>query len=453
MNDTICAISTSLGVGAISIIRVSGSEAIAICNSLFKGKNLHNVNSHTINYGFIVDNDVIIDEVLVSVMKAPKTYTTEDIVEINCHGGISSTNKILELVLSAGARLAQPGEFTKRAYLNGRIDLVKAEGISDMISANSESARKLAMNQISGNLSLIIKECRDYILSLLANIEVNIDFPEYEDAEVVTKEMLIKKINIMKNKLKNIIDESENSAIIKKGIDIVFVGQPNVGKSSLLNKFLGKDKAIVTDIAGTTRDVVEGSVIYNGLQLNLIDTAGIHETNDEIEKIGVEKSKKEIKKADLIVIILNNNQELNEKDYQIIDYVQSLNKKYLYFINKTDLSKKIDYDRLDNELIISGNTIDNNGIENLQNAIIKQFNLDNIESKDLNYLSNVRQLSLAKKSLCILENVENSNNNNVPVDLLAIDLKSAWDILGEIIGETYKDELLDELFSKFCLGK
>lgn len=451
MNDTIAAISTTLGVGAISIIRVSGNNAIKIVNKIFKGKNLEKVETHTINYGHIVDKDEIIDEVLVSVMKSPKTFTTEDVVEINCHGGISTTNKVLELVLNNGARLAEPGEFTKRAFLNGRIDLTQAESVMDLINSKNESKRKVAIKGLNGYVSNIIRNLRQEILELLASIEVNIDYPEYEDAIVMTNDIVKPKITEIKEKLTKIINESENGKILTSGIKTIIIGKPNVGKSSILNRLLDEEKAIVTDIEGTTRDTVEGSITINGVSLNIIDTAGIRETEDIVEKIGVEKSLSLINEADLIVIVLNNNEELSEEDKKILTACKD--KKVIVVINKSDLERKINLDDIKYQNIVYTNTIDLNGINSLKEKIVELFNLNELEQQDYTYLSNVRQISLAKEAYQILEEVDNGIKNEVPVDMIEIDIKRAWEKLGEIIGETYTEELIDQLFSQFCLGK
>ena len=449
MEETICAISTSLGVGAISIIRVSGEDAINIVNGLFKGKDLNKVDSHTINYGFIVDKGSIIDEVLISIMKAPRTFTMEDVVEINCHGGIAPTNKILELLLTNGCRLAEPGEFTKRAFLNGRIDLVEAEAISDLIESSTDKARDLAVKQVTGELSKLIISLREEIMGLLANIEVNIDFPEYDDALEITNEILIPKIKEIKDKMNNILAESNNAKIIKDGIDVSIIGRPNVGKSSLLNTLLEEDKAIVTNIAGTTRDIVEGSLILSGIKLNFIDTAGIRETEDIIEKLGIDKSRQMIESSDLVILLLNNNEEFSDDDKQLLDLTK--NKETIIFINKCDLENKLKLDGLDN--VILGSTFNKDGIVDLKNKIIEIFSLEKIVQNDMTYLTNARQISLIKKSINKLEEIEELIHNETPIEFLTIDLKQVWDYIGEIIGATYKDELLDELFSKFCLGK
>ena len=451
MNDTIAAISTTLGVGAISIIRVSGSDAIKIVNSIFKGKDLEKVESHTIYYGHIKDGDNLLDEVLVSVMKSPKTFTTEDIVEINCHGGIATTNKVLEAVLKNGARLAEPGEFTKRAFLNGRIDLSQAESTMDLINAKTESKRKAALNGLDGYVSKLIKNLRQEILEILATIEVNIDYPEYEDIETMTNEKLKPKIENVIKEIKKIIKESENGKVLTSGIKTVIIGRPNVGKSSLLNRLLDEEKAIVTDIEGTTRDTVEGSITINGVMLDIIDTAGIRKTNDIVEKIGVNKSYSLIESADLVIIVLNNNEKLTEEDKNILEYCK--NKKVIVVINKSDLADKIDISNITYENIIRTNTVDLNGLDELKDKIVELFNLEELTKEDYKYLNNVRQISLIKEAKEILLEALNGINNATPVDLVEIDIKRAWEKLGEIIGATYTDELLDQLFSQFCLGK
>ncbi len=451
MNDTIAAISTALGIGAISIVRVSGEDSISIVNKIFKGKDLNSVKSHTINYGFIIDKEETIDEVLVSVMKAPNTYTKEDIVEINCHGGITTTNKVLELLLNKGARLAEPGEFTKRAFLNGRIDLTKSEAVLDLLESKTESSRKLAIKGIEGKTFTLVDNFRNKIRDLISSIEVNIDYPEYYDIEVVTIEKIKEETTKMKKELENIIKESNNSKIIKNGIDTLIIGKPNVGKSSILNRFLDEEKAIVTDIAGTTRDIIEGQVTLNNIALNIIDTAGIRTTSDKVEKIGVEKSLSLIEKSDLVIVVLNGNEELAKEDKEILEKTKYKNP--IIVINKNDLEEKIDRKYLKDYNVVSTNTNDIDGIDSLKNKIIEMFNLEQIESKDYNYLTNVRQISLAKQALEKLNDVLESINNNLPIDMVEIDLRDCFDLLGEIIGKTYTDEIIDNLFEKFCVGK
>ena len=448
MEDTIAAIATSLGVGAISIIRVSGHESIKIVNKIFKGKNLTKQNTHTITYGHIIENDKVIDEVLISIMKSPKSFTTEDTVEINCHGGISTTNKVLELLLNNGCRLAEPGEFTKRAFLNGRIDLVEAEGVMDLINSKTEKARNLAINQLSGTSSELIKKLRKEIVEILANIEVNIDYPEYDDITVLSTQIIKPRITKIIKELKEIIGHSENTKIIKEGIDVLILGRPNVGKSSLLNRLLEEDKAIVTDIEGTTRDIVEGKINLDGIILNIIDTAGIRKTEDVVEKIGVEKSLNLIDKADLVLFLLNNNEDITLEDKKIIDQLK--NKNHIIVINKCDLTKKLNLN--DNDCVYVS-AKENIGIDDLKNKIKELYNLEKIETEDLSYLSSARSISLLKQALQSLKNADKGIDDNYPIDMVEIDIKDSWNILGEIIGETYEEELIDQLFSQFCLGK
>lgn len=451
MNDTIAAISTALGVGAISIVRVSGNNALEIVNKIFKGKDLTKVDSHTINYGFIYENDKKIDEVLISVMRAPKTFTREDVVEINVHGGIATTNKVLELLLTNGCRLAEPGEFTKRAFLNGRIDLIEAEGVMDLINAKTDKSRSLAINQVSGNVSNLIKDLRQELVNTIANIEVNIDYPEYEDIEVVTIDMVKNNILNLRNKINNILKESENGKIIKDGIKTIIIGKPNVGKSSLLNRLLDEEKAIVTDVAGTTRDIVEGQIIVDGIVLNMIDTAGIRKTDDLVESIGVKKSISLINEAELILYVLNNNEELTEEEKEILDKIK--NKNSIIVINKIDLDTKLNLNDYNCNNIIKISALNNKGIDELKKKIKELFNLEQIEQNDYTYLSSARSISLLRKSLDALNEVEKGIENNMPVDMVEIDLKEVWNLLGDIIGANYSEELIDQLFSQFCLGK
>ena len=451
MNDTIVAISTKLGEGAISIIRVSGPESINIVNKLFKGKDLTKVTSHTINYGFINDGIKDIDEVLVSIMRAPKTFTREDIVEVNCHGGIAPTLKILELINQAGARLAEPGEFTKRAFLNGRIDLTQAEAVMDIIQSKTDANRSLALSSLEGNLKNYITTFRDKLKYLLANIEVNIDYPEYYDIEEITLEDIKKTITDLKVDLQDLITRSVERLIVKNGIKTIIIGRPNVGKSSILNTFLKEDKAIVTNIEGTTRDLVEGEIIFDGIELSLIDTAGIRETDNIVEKIGVEKSLSLIDNADLIIVVLNSSEELTDNDKFILDKVKDRNP--IIVLNKNDLKAELHKEDFTFDHIVSTNTNSFTGIDSLKQEIKKMFNLDEIKEQDYTYLANNRQLLLAKQAKKNLEEAEKSLLADAPVDIIEIDLRAVFDTLGEITGENYSDELLDELFKDFCVGK
>lgn len=447
MNDTICAISTTLGVGAISIIRVSGKEAIEKVNNI-TNIDLTNKKTHTVNYGYIKDKDEIIDEVLITIMKAPKTFTTEDTVEINCHGGIATTEKVLELLLNQGIRLAEPGEFTKRAFLNGRIDLTESEAVNDLINAKTDKARQIVINNLKGSTSNKIRTLREKLVKIITNIEVNIDYPEYKDIEEMTIEKIKDEIDNIEQELENIIKNSENSKIITNGINVAIIGRPNVGKSSLLNKLIEEDKAIVTNIPGTTRDVVEASFNLNGITLNLIDTAGIRETDDVVEKIGVEKSKKALEKADLVLLILNNNETITEEDKKLLEI--SKDKKRIIVVNKTDLDKKLE---LNEKNIVYTNTIEENGIESLLKKISEIYRLEQIETNDFYYLSNLEQLNRIKNTRKNIKDIKQGLEDNQPIDMLEIDLREIWQTLGEIIGETYTEELLDNLFKNFCVGK
>lgn len=452
MEDTISSIATAVGTSAINIIKVSGKEAITIVNKMFEGKNLTEMPPNTIHYGYIIDeNKEKIDEVLVSIFKSPKTYTGEDIVEINCHGGIACANKILELTLTNGCRLAERGEFIKRAFLNGKKDLIEVESISDLINAQTEATRKMGIKGITGELTKMINELRKKLLSLIANIEVNIDYPEYEDAIIITSELLKNNIKEIKEELNKILKESEKGKIIKDGINIGIIGKPNVGKSSLLNKLIGTEKAIVTDIEGTTRDIIEGNIIINGITINLIDTAGIRETNDIVEKIGVDKSKQIIEEANLLIAIFDGSKKLTKEDKEILKKLK--NKKVIIIINKNDLKKEIEEEELKEYNIIHTSLINNEGTDEIIKRIEELFNLKEIETSDYTYLSNSRQIALIKQCVSLANEINESNEQNTPIDLIQIDIQKLWELLGEIIGVSYKEELLDEIFSKFCLGK
>ena len=442
MNDTIAAISTAQGVGAISIIRVSGDEAISIVSSIFSNKSFAGAESHTIHYGYIVDGTNKIDEVLVSLMRTPRTFTKENVVEINSHGGIVTTNKVLELLLTRGCRLAEPGEFTKRAFLNGR-------GIIDLINAKSDKSREIAINQVSGKASNMIKDLREKLGFVLANIEVNLNYPEYEDIEEVTVEKIKESIDDIDNKVSSIVRESKNGQIIKEGIKTVIVGKPNVGKSSILNNLVGEDKAIVTDIKGTTRDSVEATIVIDNIILNLIDTAGIRKTSDVVESIGAKKSLSLIESADLVLLVLDYSERLSDEDKFIIDKLKDKN--YIAIINKCDLEKKIDDESLENKVYVSA--LKNINMDGIANKIKELFNLEKLETSDLSYLTSARSISILNKVCDSIDDVRKGLSSGITLDMLDIDLKNIWNLLGEIIGESYDDELIDELFSNFCVGK
>lgn len=448
--DTIAAIATKLGVGAISIIRVSGKDAIPLVNKIFSGKDLEKVDTHTINYGYIKKGNEKVDEVLVSVMKAPKTFTREDVVEINCHGGINSTLAVFSLLQEIGVRVAEKGEFTKRAFLNGRIDLTEAEAIMDLIESKSDNQRKLAMNSLEGKLKNYIHSFRGPLKKLIANIEVNIDYPEYYDIEEVTKKDIEKEVEKLIPKLQKTIEESRSHQIVKSGIKTVIVGRPNVGKSSILNTLINQEKAIVTDIEGTTRDIVEGTVFINGVELSLIDTAGIRNTDNVVEKIGVEKSLELLEEADLVLAVFNINEELTKEDKELI---AKLNKdKTIIVLNKDDLANKINKSNFDFSHIVSTNTNSLEGLDSLKKEIIKMFSLDMLEETDT-FLANNRQLTCANKALATLLKIRENIKGDLPLELIEIDLQEVLNELGTITGEVYDEELLDTLFENFCVGK
>lgn len=455
--DTIAAISTPPGEGAISIVRMSGEEAVSIAQKVFSGKDLTQAKSHTINYGHIVDPKTHeeIDEVMVSLMLAPKTFTREDVVEINCHGGIVATNRILQLLLVNGARLAEPGEFTKRAFLHGRIDLTQAESVMDLIRAKTDRSMKIALNQLDGNLSHLIDSLRKDILDVLAQVEVNIDYPEYDDVEEMTTKLLKEKAIEIKQRIEQLLKTASQGKIMREGLATALVGRPNVGKSSLLNHLLHEDKAIVTDVAGTTRDVIEEYVNVSGVPLKLIDTAGIRETDDKVEKIGVERSKKAIEQSDLVLLVLNAAESLTKEDLELIRLTND--KKRIIILNKTDLEEKLDRKELakisENAPVYATSILKNEGVEALEEAISKLFFKGIENSQSTVMVTNARHIALLKKAQNSLDSVLEGISSGMPVDLVQIDMTEAWNLLGEITGESYEDELLDQLFSQFCLGK
>ncbi|MCS4487452.1 tRNA uridine-5-carboxymethylaminomethyl(34) synthesis GTPase MnmE [Streptococcus sciuri] len=451
--DTIAAISTPLGEGAIGIVRISGSSAIAIANHIFKGKNLANVASHTLTYGHIInpEKNEILDEVMVGVMHAPKTFTREPIVEINTHGGIAVTNEILQLVLRSGARMAEPGEFTKRAFLNGRMDLTQAEAVMDIIRAKTDKAINIAVKQLDGSLKELINTIRQEILNTLAQVEVNIDYPEYDDIEEMTTALMREKTQDFQSLLENLLKTARRGKILREGLSTAIIGRPNVGKSSLLNSLLREDKAIVTDIAGTTRDVIEEYVNIKGVPLKLIDTAGIRETDDIVEKIGVERSKKALDEADLILLVLNSSEPLTQQDRDLLALSEMTNR--IILLNKTDLPQAIETEQLPDD-VIPISVLQNQNIDKIEERINQLF-FDNakIVEKDATYLSNARHISLIENALDSLKSVNEGLELGMPVDLLQVDMTRCWEILGEITGEAAPDELITQLFSQFCLGK
>lgn len=456
--DTITSISTPMGEGAIGIVRLSGPQAVEIADKLYKGKHLLNdVPSHTINYGHIIDPESkeVIEEVMVSVLRAPKTFTREDIIEINCHGGILTINRVLELTMTYGARMAEPGEFTKRAFLNGRIDLSQAEAVMDFIRSKTDRASKVAMNQIEGRLSDLIKKQRQSILEILAQVEVNIDYPEYDDVEDATTEFLLEQSKEIKQEINRLLDTGAQGKIMREGLSTVIVGKPNVGKSSMLNNLIQDNKAIVTEVAGTTRDVLEEYVNVRGVPLRLVDTAGIRETEDIVEKIGVERSRKALSQADLILFVLNNNEALTQEDYTLYEVVK--NEDVIVIVNKMDLEQNIDInevkDMIGDTPLIQTSMLKQEGIDELEIQIRDLFFGGEVQNQDMTYVSNSRHISLLKQARQTIQDAIDAAESDVPMDMVQIDLTRTWEILGEIIGETASDELIDQLFSQFCLGK
>ncbi|MCX7885116.1 MAG: tRNA uridine-5-carboxymethylaminomethyl(34) synthesis GTPase MnmE [Caloramator sp.] len=458
IEDTIAAISTSLGEGGIGIVRISGSKALEILNHIFvspKGKNVLNMKSYTMLYGYIKDknNDEIVDEVIVSYMKAPNTYTKEDIVEINCHGGMVAVRKILTLVIKSGARLAEPGEFTKRAFLNGRIDLSQAEAVIDVIRAKTDESMRLAMEQIQGKLSVKIRNVMDKLLNILAHIEATIDYPEDDIESIITRQLIRNADEIIKD-IDELIKNADTGKIIREGLNTVIVGKPNVGKSSLLNMLIQENKAIVTEIPGTTRDIIEEYINIEGIPIRLVDTAGIRETGDIVEKIGVEKTKEYVDKADLVIFMLDASKKLEEEDYIIIDLIKDKNK--IVVVNKIDMPQKIDIDyikdRFKNTSIIYTSVKEDDGIENIKRNIVEIVYKGNISSKDV-YITNIRHKDILENAKKSIENGIETLKSGLPLDCASIDFKDAYLKLGEITGDTVSDDIIDRIFSNFCIGK
>ncbi len=457
-NDTIAAISTPVGEGGISIIRVSGDDAIAVAQKIYRGKDLNKVQTNTINYGHIIDpdNGEEVDEVMVSVMRAPHTYTCEDVVEINCHGGLLATNRILQLVLSYGARMAEPGEFTKRAFLNGRLDLSQSEAVMDLIRAKTDKSMKVALNQLDGNLSHLIRKLRKDILDVLAQVEVNIDYPEYDAVEEMTTKMLKEKATEIRQRIEALLKTAKQGKVLREGLATAIIGRPKVGKSSLLNSLLHEDKAIVTNVAGTTRDVIEEYVNVDGVPLKLIDTAGIRDTKDQVEKIGVERSRKALDAADLILLLIDNSEELTAEDRELLEATKD--KQRIVILNKTDLPNKVDRNELKklvgSDKLIETSIVKNEGMNQLGETISKMFFEEGIENNQNSVMvTNARHIGLLHQADDALGDVLKGIAAGMPVDLVQIDMTRCWDLLGEITGDSYQDELLDQLFSQFCLGK
>lgn len=454
--DTIAAISTPPGEGGISIVRVSGDQALDIVKKVFKGKDLAKVASHTINYGHIIDPQTkeLVDEVMVSVMRAPKTYTREDVLEVNTHGGIVATNKVLQLLIGAGARMAEPGEFTKRAFLNGRLDLTQAESVMDLIRAKTDKAMSVAVNQLDGSLEHLINNLRQEILDSLAQVEVNIDYPEY-DTEQMTTKMLLEKAKTVGASIDQLLKTADSGEILQHGLATAIVGKPNVGKSSLLNRLLDEDKAIVTDVAGTTRDIVEQYVNIDGVPLKLIDTAGIRDTEDKVEKIGVERSLKAINEADLIILVLDSSRELEEEDIQLLDATKE--KRRIVIFNKNDLSpvlQPLQVQQLKaDDIVLETSAIKNDGIDQIKDTVGKLFNAGIEDSSSDVIITSARQAGLLRQAKQSLNDVISGIEAGMPIDLVQIDMTACWDKLGEITGDSYPDELITQLFSQFCLGK
>ena len=446
MMDAICAIATPYGSGAISIVRASGKDSIKMINEIFRGKDLTKVASHTMNYGSIVYNGEVIDEVLVSVFLPPRTYTKEECVEINCHGGMFVTNKILEVLLKIGFRLADSGEFTKRAYLNGRIDLTQAEAVMDIISSGNDMMLKNSNKALRKEITKMITSLRERLLSLIAKIEVNIDYPEYDDAIEMTNDIIIPELTSIKEEVSTILEHSKIGRTLSYGINTAIIGRPNVGKSSLLNMLLEEEKAIVSHYAGTTRDIIEGKLNIGNITLNLIDTAGIRESEDYVEQIGINKAKEVLEKAELVLLVLDNS-DITEFDLSLLKLTE--NKNRIIILNKMDLNNKANIDFP--HIMISA--LNGQGLREIEEEIIKIAKVNELNRVDATYLTNARQVSKLQLAYNAILDAISSSQVYLPVDMVELDIKKAWDILGEIIGISSGDELINELFSKFCLGK
>ena len=455
--DTITAISTPTGEGAIAIVRLSGPEAISIVKDLFQGKDLNTVDSHTMHYGKIIDpqTDELAEEVMVSVMRAPKTFTREDIVEVNCHGGMVAVNRVLEIMLSKGARLAEPGEFTKRAFLHGRIDLSQAEAVMDLIRAKTDKAMSVALKQMDGRLSTLIQRLRQDLLETVAHVEVNIDYPEYDDVEEMSHDMLRDKAKAVRKEINALLEVAKQGKILREGLATAIIGRPNVGKSSLMNTLVQENKAIVTEIPGTTRDIIEEYVNVRGVPLRLVDTAGIRDTEDIVEKIGVERSRQVLTESDLVLFVLNYNEALTDEDIKLFEAVQGL--EYIVIVNKTDLEQKLEIEKVQelagDSPLITTSLIEEEGINELEAAIASTFFSGEIDTGDLTYVSNVRHIQLLKQAGQALDEAMEGLEIGMPLDIVQIDVTRSWEFLGEIIGDTASDSLIDQLFSQFCLGK
>ena len=455
--DTIAAVATAVGEGSVSIIRVSGEEALKIAKKIFRGvrgKSIEDIKPYTMRYGSIIDNetDEKIDEVILSYMKGPKSFTAEDTIEINCHGGVIATKRVLDAVIKNGARIAEPGEFTKRAFLNGRIDLSQAEAVMDIINAKTEVSMKSALVQSEGKLSKEINELRNKLLEIIAHIEATVDYPE-DDLEEVTSEKTEVDVKVVIDEVNKLIESAEAGKIIRDGLSTVIVGKPNVGKSSLLNVLTRGNRAIVTDIPGTTRDIIEEYISLDGIPIRIIDTAGIRETEDVVEKIGVERSKEKIEEADLVILMLDASREIEEEDIEIIKYIK--NKKYIVLLNKQDLPNAInksDLEELNQEYIIPISTKDELGIDEIKNAIKELFFKGKINSSEV-MVTNIRHKEALYRAKECLESTLCALKDTMAIDLASIDIRNAWSALGQINGETVEEDLIDKIFSEFCLGK